>query len=306
MRDVAVVGSLNVDVSVRAERLPRAGETVRAHDLEIGAGGKGLNQAIAAARMGARVHMVGRVGDDAFGQLALGALAGAGIDTSHVLSTPDEATGTALITVEEATGQNAIAVAGGANARVTPADVTAARDAIAASAVVLVQLELPDATVEAVLTLARACGAQSILDPAPARSLPAELLRRADVLTPNETEAELLAGQLLGDPDAERAAAELLHGRTGAELILTLGERGCLWAGSKGIQRFEAPRVRALDTTGAGDAFNGGLAAALAAGAGMQAAIRQAIRSGSAATLRRGAAAAMPTPEDLDRYIPEA
>lgn len=294
MRDIVVVGSLNVDVSVRAERIPRPGETVRASELEIGPGGKGANQAIAAARLGGRVHMVGCVGEDEFARVPKGALEEAGVDLVAVRTRPGTHTGTALIVVDSETAQNAIAVAGGANRTLSPEDVRDAVAAFRAAGVLLVQLEAPIETVEEALDLARETGARSVFDPAPARDLPDALLRKADVLTPNETEAEVLTGIRVHDVESAAAAGGALRDRSLADVVVTLGAQGCVWVSASGFEHVPSPRVAVLDTTGAGDAFNGALAVALARGDSFPRALRFAVRAGAAATLLRGAARAMP------------
>jgi len=299
MRDIAVVGSMNVDVSLRVPRFVAPGETLRANGLEIGAGGKGLNQAIAAARLGGRVRMIGRVGADPFAEVALGALREAGVDVSYVESLVGERTGLATITVDESTGQNQIAVAGGANRCVSVEHVRDAVSAFRASAVLLIQLELPPETVAAALELARANHVRAILDPAPVRELPDELLALVDVLTPNEGEAEALARTRIHSVESAAAAGAVLQQKTRGDVIVTLGAGGCVWVHATGFEHVPAPRVRALDTTGAGDAFNGALAVALARGEPISRALREAVRAGSASTLRRGAAAAMPSAADL-------
>jgi len=299
MRAIAVVGSLNVDVSLRVPRFLKPGETMRATALELGAGGKGLNQAIAAARLGGRVHMVGRVGMDPFAEIPLAALRAAGIDATYVESLAGERTGLATITVDESTGQNQIAVAAGANRRVSVEHVRDALSVFRAAGVLLVQLELPPETVDAALELARANHVRSILDPAPVRELSDETLARIDVLTPNEVEAEALSGVPISDVESAAAAGAVLQARTRGDVVVTLGASGCVWVHATGFEHVPAPRVRALDTTGAGDAFNGALAVALARGEPLSRALRDAVRAGSAATLRRGAAAAMPTAADL-------
>jgi ribokinase len=300
VRDIVVVGSLNVDVSVRAEHIPRPGETVRAAGLEIGPGGKGGNQAIAAARLGGRVHMVGRVGNDAFADIPRAALAEAGVDTSFVHVLEGQHTGTALIVVDEATGENAIGVAGGANRELSPEDVRDAVAAFRASGILLVQLEAPLEAIEAALDLARETQARTILDPAPARELPDHILRKVSILTPNEIEAEALTGLRVHNVESAAAAGSMLRDRTLGDVIVTLGEQGCVWVFASGFEHVPAPGVQAVDSTGAGDAFNGGLAAALARGEPVGAALRFAARAGAAATLRRGAANAMPTVEELE------
>jgi len=305
MRDIAVVGSLNIDISVRVPRFVRPGETLRATGLTLGAGGKGVNQAIAAARLGGRVRMIGRVGADEFANVPLDALRAAGVDVTHVERLSGERTGTALITVDEATGQNQIAVVPGANAAVTVAHVRDAITAFRASGVLLVQLELPPETVETALALAHAHHARTLLDPAPARELSNATLALVDVLTPNESEAELLTGIAVRDVESAAHPGARLQARTGGDVVVTLAEHGCVWVHATGFEHVPAPRVHALDTTGAGDAFNGALAVALAQGKPLSGALREAVRAGAAATLRYGAAAAMPSPSDL-MALPEA
>ena len=305
MRDIVVVGSLNVDISVRVPRFVRPGETLRAIGLHLGAGGKGVNQAIAASRLGGRVHLVGRVGDDEFAEVPLRALREAGVDATHVERLASQHTGMALITVDETSGQNQIVVDAGANAVVTIAHLRDAITAFRASSVLLVQLELPAETVDAALALARANHVRTVLDPAPARDLSAATLAQVDLLTPNESEAEALTGIPIRDVESAAHAGARLQARSGGDVVVTLGELGCVWVHATGFEHICAPRVRALDTTGAGDAFNGGLAVALARGESLSSALREAVRAGTASTLRRGAATAMPSPADL-LALPEA
>lgn len=299
MRDIVVVGSLNLDVSVQATRIPRPGETVRAAGLSIGPGGKGLNQAIAASRLGARVHMVGQLGDDRFAEVPEAALRDAGVDASYVRRLPGRHTGTALIVVDETSGENAIAVAAGANRALSPQHVQDAVAAFRGSGVLMVQLELPLETVETALDLAKENALVTLLDPAPARELPDTVLRKIDVLTPNETEAEFLTGIRVRDPESAAEAGARLRERTLSDVLVTLGAAGCVWVWSTGFEHIPTPRVEAVDTTAAGDAFNAGLAVGLARGEPIARALRTAVRAGAAATLRTGAAAAMPTAEDL-------
>jgi ribokinase len=300
MAGIIVVGSLNVDLSVAVSRLPRAGETLRGSGLALGAGGKGLNQAIAAARLGGRVHLVGCVGRDAFAEIPRAALAEAAVDGTHVVAVEGAATGVALISVAEKTGENSIVVAGGANAELGEEQVRGAAALFEESAVLLVQLEVSLEAVAAALEQARASGVISLLDPAPSRELPDDLLRLADFLTPNESEAEFLTGIEVCGLESAEAAADQLRGRTRQGVIVTLGERGCVVLTASGCEHIPAPRVDAIDTTGAGDAFNGALAHRLALGAPLGEALRYAVRSGAAATQRRGAALAMPTPQEVE------
>ncbi len=305
MRDIVVVGSLNVDVSLQGAHIPRPGETVLAKGLSIAAGGKGLNQAIGASRLGARVHIVGRVGEDRFADLPQDAMRDAGVDASYVSRVPDQHTGTALIVVDESTGENAIAVAGGANHALRPADLQDAVAAFRASGVLMVQLELALETVEAALDLAKENTLTTVLDPAPAQELSDSFLRKVDLITPNETEAEFLTGVRVHDVESAAEAGSRLRERTLGDVLITLGSAGCVWVWATGFEHVPASRVKPVDTTGAGDAFNAGLAVGLARGESVGRALRTALRAGTAATLHRGAAAAMPTAKELER-LPNA
>jgi ribokinase len=290
---VAVVGSLNLDLVVRVAELPGPGETVTGGDLFRNPGGKGANQAVAAARLGRRVAMIGCVGDDEAGRDLLASLAGDGVDSSRVRVVDGVPSGTAFITVSE-DGENQIVVSPGANARLTPGDVVAAEAALAAAAVTLLQLEIP---LEAVAAAARTAGGRVVLNPAPVRPLPAELLERVDVLVPNRVEL----GQLAGGP-APRTVSEAvrLAGRLGARaVVVTLGADGALVVEDGQASHVPAVPVQPVDTTAAGDAFCGGLADALAAGAGLGDAARRAVRVAAAACLREGAQASLPTPAEL-------
>jgi ribokinase len=244
--------------------------------------------------------MVGRVGEDEFARVPIRALEEAGVDVAFVRPRRGAHTGTALIVVDASSAENAIAVAGGANRTLSPEDV---RDAVAAfrsSGVLLVQLEAPLETVEAALDLARQSSVRTVLDPAPALELPDALLRKADVLTPNETEAEILTGVRVRDVESAAAAGSALRDRSLGDVVVTLGELGCVWVSTSGFEHIPSPRVAVVDTTGAGDAFNGALAVALARGERFAPALRFAARAGAAATLARGAARAMPTLDTLE------
>ncbi len=301
MRDIVVVGTLNVDVSVRAERLPVAGERVRAESLLFCGGGKGLNQATAAARLGGRVHLVGRIGDDRLRDIALDSLRADGIDDTHVGTVAGVHTGTALVTVDATTGLYQIATASGANEHLSAEHVRDAVGAFRSSAVLLVQLGVPLDAVEAALDLARTHGLTTVLDPAPPRTLSDETLRKVDLLTPNQHEAQALCGLPVHDVASAARAGAMLRARTQGDVVVKLGAQGCVWVYATGFEHLPAPRVRAIDTTGAGDAFDGALAVALARGESRGVALREAVRAGAAATLRRGAALGMPTPAELAR-----
>jgi ribokinase len=296
--EVAVVGSLNLDLVVRVARLPGPGETVVGDDVFRNPGGKGANQAVAAARLGRRVAMVGRVGDDEAGRVLLGSLEADAVDTSQVKVLDGVPSGTAFITVSE-DGENQIVVSPGANARLTPDDVAAAGAALGGAAVTLLQLEVPLAAVAAA---ARTAGGTVVLNPAPVRDLPAELLAEADVLVPNRVELAQLAGGTVPESVAE---AVRLAGRLPARaVVVTLGADGCLVVEDGDAAHVPAVPIRAVDSTAAGDAFCGGLADALAGGATLDEAARRAVRVAAAACLRPGAQASLPTPDDL-RALPK-
>jgi ribokinase len=301
---IVVVGSLNMDLVVRAPRLPRPGETVAGRSFAQVPGGKGANQAVAAALLGADVSLIGRVGDDAFGRTLIDSLAGRGVDAGCVETTPSATSGLALIGVEDS-GQNAITIIGGANALLTPADVTRHAAAIAAADALLVQLEVPLATVAAALALAGRHGVLTVLDPAPAPTspLPPALLA-AGLLSPNQTEAEVLTGIAVAGPaDAARAAANL-HEQGAKLVVIKLGEQGALASdGAGSMTHTPAPRVSALDTTAAGDAFTAALAVAIIEGRSLSEATRFACAAGSLATTCRGAQDALPTRDEVERLM---
>jgi ribokinase len=278
---VLVVGSINVDLVIHADRLPAPGETVAGGRLERAGGGKGANQAVAAARAGAAVALVGAVGDDDLGADALAALRAEGVDVGAVLRLGGVATGVALIVVDR-DGRNQIAVASGANHEVSAAHVRAARGS--APRCVLASFELLDEPVLAGARIARDAGCPLLVNPAPARPLAAQLRELCPILTPNHPEA----AELTGEQDPE-AAARALTAQTGGPVVVTLGERGALVADGAGSAHLPAPAVRAVDTTGAGDSFNGVLAAELARGAELRAAVAAAVAAAAQSVTRAGA-----------------
>jgi ribokinase len=302
--DLLVVGSANADLVIGVERRPAAGETVLGSDLAVHPGGKGANQAVAAARLGARAALLARVGDDAHGRLLLGAQRAAGVDTGGVL-VGGAPTGVALITVDPS-GDNSIVVSPGANARLSPGDVRAAGSLLAAARVVSLQLEIPLETVAEVVRVARAAGAAGprvVLNPSPPVSLPAQVLAACDPLVVNEHEARALLGDHpagheagTGAPEAWASALLALGPRS---VVVTLGAAGALAADRRGAVRVDSTPVEVVDTTGAGDAFAGALAWRLAVGDGLPAAVRYAVRVGAAAVTRAGAQASFPTATDL-------
>jgi ribokinase len=282
---IAVVGSINLDLVVAVERHPRPGETVIGGDRREFPGGKGANQAVAAARLGAQVALVGRVGADAAGARLRDGLAEEGVDVAHVREDPAAPTGMALIAVDPR-GENTIVVSPGANGRLGAADVEAARDVVGGAAVLLLQHEVPN---EAVAAAIAAAGGSVVLNPAPARPLAAAV----DVLVPNRGELEALAGAT-GDPVA---LARSLDGARA--VVVTLGAEGAVVVENKRAERIAAPRVEAVDTTGAGDAFCGALAQALADGARLVDAARWAVRAAAVSVTRPGAQSGLPRRADL-------
>ncbi|RZU37352.1 ribokinase [Streptomyces sp. BK022] len=291
--DLLVVGSANADLVVGVERRPGAGETVLGGDLAVHPGGKGANQAVAAARLGARTALLARVGDDGHGRLLRDSLRSAGVDTAAVL-TGGAPTGVALITVDPS-GDNSIVVSPGANARLTESDVRA--DVLAAARVVSAQLEIPLETVTAVVR-ALPEGTRFVLNPSPPRPLPDEVLAACDPLVVNEHEARVLLGDgATGDDPADRARRLLALGPR--SVVVTLGAKGALVCDASGVRAVPSVAVAAVDTTGAGDAFTAALAWRLGAGEELPVAAAYAARVGAAAVTRRGAQESYPTAAEV-------
>lgn len=294
--DVVVIGSINHDMTVLTPRLPSPGETVLGTSHYLGGGGKGANQSVAAARLGARVAMVGRVGEDEQGEALVAALAMEGIETVAIGVDPETPTGLAVITVDAA-AENTIVVSPGANMTMTPSHLD--EDLISSARVVLAQLEVP---VETVTAAAAACTGILILNPAPARSLPTELLERVDVLVPNRPELAFLVGgpEPAGAGDMAEAARRIGHrGST----VVTMGADGALLIDDDRMVGVPAPRVDPVDPTGAGDAFCGALAHALSLGVDLLAAVERAVVAGALATTRPGAQTAMPRRVELEAAL---
>ncbi|MFE7976625.1 ribokinase [Streptomyces shenzhenensis] len=294
--DLLVVGSANADLVISVERRPGAGETVLGSDLAVHPGGKGANQAVAAARLGACTALLARVGDDAHGRLLLDSQRAAGVDTVGVL-VGGAPTGVALITVDPS-GDNSIVVSPGANGRLTPADVRAAGSLFHASRVVSAQLEIPlETVVEVVRSLAP--DSRFVLNPSPPQPLPQEVLAACDPLIVNEHEARVILGESrVGDRPEDWARILLAKGPR--SVVVTLGAEGALVADADGVVRVPSPKVAAVDTTGAGDAFTAALAWRLGAGSGLTEAAGYAARVGAAAVTRRGAQESFPTAEEVD------
>jgi ribokinase len=301
MKDaIVVVGSLNADLVARVPRFPAPGETVPGTDFAIYPGGKGANQACAAGRLGGRVHMVGRVGEDANGRLLTQSLSEAGVDTAAVIPDATVPTGTALITIDDS-GQNEIVVVPGANGAVTPEDVERQKSLFESACYVLLQLEIPHEAVEAAARLGRETGAQVILDPAPARAEAWSLLPLVDYVTPNETELDYLVN--LGHaPAADPPARRLLLG--GARNVVSkLGAEGARLLNEDGEISWTGHAVEAVDTTAAGDVWNGAFAAALASGMELEAAGGFANEAAALSVTRPGAQPSMPTRAELIAFV---
>lgn len=291
--NVVILGIFVADTAYRAARLPKLGETLLGEGFALGPGGKGSNQAVAAARAGGMVRFLTRLGRDAFADMARGLWAEAGVEAAVIESaTP---TGAAFIFLEAATGQNAIIVAPGAAGEIRPADLAAWHEAFPGPGVFLTQLEQPLPAAEAALKAARAAGRFTILNPAPAAPLPPGFLSLCDLVTPNESEAEALTGLPVRDAGEAEAAARALIAQGAGAALVTLGAQGALYLGPEGL--IQVPPLNAglvRDTVGAGDAFNGGLAAALAEGQDLRAALRFATATAALSVTRPGAAASMP------------
>ena len=298
MAEVFVVGSINQDFVLKVERRPKPGETVTDAVLSTHNGGKGANQAAAAALLGGSVVLLGRVGDDGFGGPLVRALEEKGVDTALIEEAPGSSTGTAFITVTE-DGENSITVAPGANRRLTPEDVDAARGAIAGAAVLVAQMEVPRECVARAFEVAGEVGTRAILNLAPPFDVPRAVLEGLDPLVVNEHEAAFLLDEGVEGVEAALAAASRLLALGPKSAVVTVGADGAVFAEGDDAGHVSAPEADVVDTTGAGDAFVGALALRLARGASLEEAVGYAVRAGSAAVTREGAQGALPTPDVL-------
>lgn len=298
MPKVVVIGSANVDLTIRVERLPQLGETVSGGEFYTSFGGKGANQAVAAHKAGAEVRFLAKVGCDQNGEAIIKNLEALGLTSDGILTDESRHSGVALIMVDRM-GNNTIAVAPGSNRNLTEEDIHGAESDISWGEVLLIQLEVPMPTVKEALLLAKAHGLRTILNPAPARRLPEEIVALVDILTPNEIEAGTLTGDMAEDlNEATRAASKLLESGAG-HVIITLGERGACWVQRDRVQAFPPFHVEAVDSTAAGDAFNGALALALAEERPMQEAISFANAAGALTVTKKGAQDSLPTREEI-------
>ncbi|MDQ3793478.1 MAG: ribokinase [Actinomycetota bacterium] len=299
MTDVFVLGSINQDFVLKVERRPEPGETVTNAELSTGNGGKGANQSAAAALLGASVTILGRVGDDEFGEPQVRALRDKGVDTGLVEGVRDVSTGAAFITVTP-DGENAITVAPGANRSLTPDDVDAAAEAIGGASVFVAQMEIPVETVLRAVEVAAERDVRPLVNLAPTFEVPRELLGKLDPLVVNEHEAAFLLGDRVEGVEGALSAAPELLSLGPRSAVITVGEAGAVFAQDRAVQHLAAPKVDVVDTTGAGDAFVGALATLLARGDSLEDAVAYAVRAGAAAVTKEGAQGALPTPEVVE------
>ena len=298
---IMVVGSSNTDMSVKTDHLPQPGETILGGKFFMAHGGKGANQAVAAARLGGRVTLVARIGKDMFGDSAIEGFEKEGIDTRFIVRDPDEASGVALIFVDRK-GENVILVAPGSNSRLSPEDVDRAADRMASCRALILQLEAPLNTVEHAARMAHEKGVKVVLNPAPmpADGLPKGLLEAVDILVPNESEARSLLGLKSDQPVDEKSAAGLLDKVKCA--VVTLGGEGALVVTEESVQRIPAPKVEVVDTVGAGDAFVGALTVGLSSGRSLMESVQFAQTAAAISVTRMGAQSSLPTAEEVARF----
>ncbi len=299
---IVVVGSANIDLVTRVPRSPKPGESIIGRSFATVTGGKGANQALAAARLGAQVSFVGCVGNDAFGELQRATLSADGVDCSHLKTHPSEPTGTAVILVADE-GQNSIVVTPSANYGLRPADIAQLEPLFAQADAIVLQLEIPLDTVEAALTLARRCGVFSILDAGPAQKIDASLVALADLVSPNETEAEAMTGIAVNTPDDALAAARQLLAMGTGHVVMKLGAQGALYLGETNVFA-PAFKIQAVDTTAAGDAFTAALAVVWNR-MPLPEALRFANATGALAATKEGAQPSMPTRAAVEAFLQE-
>lgn len=299
---IYIIGSSNTDMVVKSERIPAPGETILGGTFLMNAGGKGANQAVAAARLGGVVSLIANLGDDLFGKQAHAQFKQEGINTDFITFDPTHPSGVALINVD-AQGENCIAVAPGANGNLTPDLLQSFFNFIASPAIVLVQLEIPITTVEFIIEQCAARSIPVIVNPAPANRIRDDVWKHVFVITPNETEAELLTGISIVDDDSARKAAQVFHLKGIKNVVLTLGKRGAYWSDSINAGLVAPPSVNAVDTTAAGDCFSGALAVALAEKKSLVDAVKFASVSASISVTRMGAQASMPSRKEVDNIL---
>jgi ribokinase len=299
MKNIVVVGSCNTDMVIKSERLPVPGETILGGTFMMNPGGKGANQAVAVARLGGDVTLIAKTGNDIFGKQSIEVYHSEGIHTGFVFSDPDRPSGVALITVDSH-GENCIVVASGANAALSPKDIEQAKPAIESADILLMQLEIPIETVEYAAKTASEKGVKVILNPAPAQALSSELIKNLYLITPNKTEAELLSGIKVTGWESAKEAAIAISKKGVENVIVTLGSLGSLIKEKENFYCVEACKVTAVDTTAAGDTFNGALCVGLSEGMSLTDAVKLASNASAIAVTRMGAQASIPYRKELD------
>lgn len=295
---ILVIGSANMDMVIQTSHFPSPGETIIGGDFSLIPGGKGANQAVAAARLGGKVCFITQLGTDLFGNNNLDNFKKEGIDTSHILQNPEQPSGVALITVNEE-GENTIIVAPGANHQLKEEDILEAEEKFTATDILLVQLEIPLATVLASIKMAKKFDKKLILNPAPATDLGKEFYQGLYMITPNETEAELLSGIKIMDENSAKSAAAVLASKGVQHVVITLGASGAFVYSPDFTGILPTEKVKAVDTTAAGDTFNGALAVALAKGSGLKSAVEFALKAATLSVQRLGAQSSIPTLKEL-------
>jgi ribokinase len=295
---IVVAGSSNTDMVIRSSRIPEPGETILGGEFYMNAGGKGANQAVAAARLGGDILFIAKLGDDIFGRQALALFRSEGIDVSKIIIDAEHPSGVALITVDAA-GENSIVVASGANAALAETDIEQARGRIEEAFIILMQLETPVPTIEKIASIAAGRQIRTVLNPAPAAELSDELLRQISIITPNQKEAEMLTGIKVKDKASAQRASERLHAKGVETVIITMGAAGASLSHENRFTVIASPVVKAVDTTAAGDVFNGALVVALAEGKEMEEAVGFACRAAALSVTRAGAQASAPYRKEL-------
>ncbi len=301
MGNIIVIGSINMDLVANLSEMPKKGETVIGKDFNQNPGGKGANQAVAIARLGGKVSMVGKVGDDELGHKLVTQMNEDKVDTELISKSSNTSTGVALINVDEK-GENSIVVIPGANYELTEEDIEEANNLIEDADVTIMQLEVPIDTVKYALKLAKDKGTYTILNPAPAQRLDEEIIKNVDLLTPNETELEILTGINIKDEEDVKEAAKKLVNLGVKELIVTLGSKGCIYVSDTIFKKYPAYKVNPVDTTAAGDSFNGAIAVGVSQNKPMDEVIDFASKVGALTVTRKGAQISLPYLEEVERF----
>jgi ribokinase len=300
MKNICVIGSLNMDLVVNVDNMPKKGQTIIGNSFKEVPGGKGANQAVAAAKLNGNVKMIGKVGNDGFGQTLINALNNDNVNTDYI-KIEDTSTGVALITVDN-NAENSIVVAPGANYKLKEEDIDECIDAIKTSDIVVVQLETPLNTIKYALKKAKELGKYTILNPAPAVKLEDEIIKNVDLLTPNETELEILSGIKIESEDDIQTASQVMIEKGVKELIVTLGSKGSLYINKENYKFKKAYKVDAIDTTAAGDSYTGALAVALSQDKNIEEAMNFASKVGALCVMKEGAQISLPTLKDVENF----